>query len=106
MPELSEVYPPLDLSRYTESTRRDLYDRLVAIQFTAPDPATVEHPEDAWTPTQTPDEAGLTVFYLFGRWFAYWRELPEPNLPAWRLTELVRIEAAPDSLDGIILYEV
>jgi hypothetical protein len=106
MPELSEVYPPLDLSRYTESTRRDLYARLVAIQFTAPDPATVEHPEDVWTPTQTPDEAELTVFYLFGCWFAYWRELPEPGLPAWRLTELVRIEAAPDSPDGIILYEV
>ena len=107
MPELPEVYrTPPDLTRYTESTRRDLYARLVAIQFTAPDPATVEHPEDAWTPTQTPDEAELTVFYLFGRWFAYWRELPEPNLPAWRLTEMVRIEAAPDSPDGIILYEV
>jgi hypothetical protein len=107
MPELPAVYPtPLDLSRYTEATRRDLYDRLVAIQFTAPDPTTVEHPEDAWTPTQTPEEAELTVCYLFGRWFAHWRELAAPGLPTSRSTELVRIEAAPDSPDGIILYEV
>ncbi len=107
MPELPEVYrTPPDLTRYTEAARRDLYDRLVAIQFTAPDPATVEDPEDVWTPTQTPDEAELTVFYLFGRWFAGWRELPEPGLPDWRLTELVRIEADPTTPDGIMLYEV
>ncbi|HEY0557446.1 MAG TPA: hypothetical protein VGG20_24535 [Thermoanaerobaculia bacterium] len=107
MPELPEVYrTPPDLTRYTEAARRDLYDRLVAIQFTSPDPATVEDPEDAWTPTQTPDEAELMIFYLFGRWFAVWRELPEPSLPDWRLTELVRIEADPTTPDGIMLYEV
>jgi hypothetical protein len=102
MPELPEVYStPLDLSRYTESTRRDLYDRLVRIQFT---PQATD-PEDA-APLQDPDAAELTVFYLFGRWFAYWRELPEPGLPTWRMTEMVRIQAAPDSPDGIILYEI
>jgi hypothetical protein len=107
MPELPAVYPtPLDLSRYTEATRRDLYDRLVAIQFTAPDPATVEDPEDAWTPTQTPDEAELMVVYLFGRWFAHWRELAVPGHPGLTRPELVRIEAAPESPDGIILYDV
>ena len=62
--------------------------------------------DDAWTPTQTPDEAELTIFYLFGRWFAVWRELPEPSLPDWRLTELVRIEADPTAPDGIMLYEI
>jgi hypothetical protein len=99
MPELPEVYPtPLDLTRYTEATRRELYDRLVTIQ-TAPAPG--EPP-----PSFDPEESGLTVFYLFGRWFAFWRDVPEPGLPAWRLTEMVRIQAAPDSPDGIILYEV
>ncbi|HEY0512918.1 MAG TPA: hypothetical protein VGH73_13495 [Thermoanaerobaculia bacterium] len=102
MPELPEVYPtPLDLTRYTESTRRELYERLVRIQFTPQ----AGDPEDA-APLQDPDAAELTVFYLFGRWFAYWRELPEPGLPAWRMTEMVRIQAAPDSPDGIILYEI
>lgn len=99
MPELPEVYPtPLDLTRYTESTRRELYDRLVTIQ-TAPAPG--EPP-----PSFDPEDAGLTVFYLFGRWFAFWRDVPEPGLPEWRLTEMVRIQAAPDSPDGIILYEI
>jgi hypothetical protein len=106
MPDLPEVYPPFDLTRYTEATRRELYDRLVEIQFTSPDPATVEHPEDVWTPTQSPDEAGLTVFHLFGRWFAFWRELPEPGLPEWRMTELVQIVADSSSPHGVMLHEV
>ncbi len=107
MPELPEVYPtPLDLSRYSEATRRELYDRLVRIQFTPEDPATAADPEEPWTPTQTADEAGLTVVYLFGRWFAFWRDVPEPGLPEWRLTELVRIQPAPGAPDGILLHEV
>jgi hypothetical protein len=108
MPDLSRSLPlpPLDLTAYTEATRRELYDRLVMIQFTAPDPATVEHPEDVWVPEQTPDQAGLTIFYLFGRWFAFWRDVPEPGLPEWRMTELVRLEADPSSPFGVMLHEV
>ncbi|HVR95225.1 MAG TPA: hypothetical protein VMW27_01330 [Thermoanaerobaculia bacterium] len=102
MPELPEVYPdPLDLTRYSEATRRALYERIIAIQFT-PHP---DDPEDAPS-TLDPDEAGLTVFYLFGRWFAYWRDEPLPGLPEWRLTEMVRIQDAPDLPDGIVLHEV
>ena len=108
MPELSRSLPlpPLDLTTYTEETRRELYDRIVLIQFTSPDPATVEHPEDVWIPEQTPDEAGLTVVYLFGRWFAFWRDVPEPDLPEWRLTELVRLETDLDSPYRVMLHEV
>jgi hypothetical protein len=107
MPELPEVYrTPPDLSRYTEATRRDLYERLVRIQFTAPDPATVEHPEDVFTP-YNPDAAGLTVFHVLGRWFATWTDLEAAtDLPEDRRRELVRIAASPNSTDGIILYEV
>ena len=102
MPELPQVYPtPLDLNRYTEATRRELYDRLVRIQFTPQDPP--QDPEDA--PVLDTDDAGLTVFYLFGRWFAYWRGEALPGPPTWRLTEMVRIQAA-DTPDGIMLYEV
>jgi hypothetical protein len=106
MPDLPEVYPPLDLTRYSEATRRELYDRIVGIQFTPEDPATAKDPEDAWTPTRTPDEAGLTVIYLFGRWFAYWQDEAEPRVPDWRLTEMVRIQPAPGAPDGILLHEV
>jgi hypothetical protein len=107
MPELPEVYrTPPDLSRYTEAARRDLYDRLVAIQFTAPDPATVEDPEDVFTP-QDPDAAGLAIFHVLGRWFATWTDLDAaPELPEDRRRELVRIAVAPDSPDGIVLFEV
>jgi hypothetical protein len=107
MPELPEVYlTPLDLSRYSETTRRALYDRIVTIQFTPENPATTSHPEDVWTPSLTPDEAGLTVFYLFGRWFAVWREAEEPGMPESRLTEMVRIQSASDTPEGILLYEI
>ncbi len=78
MPELTpkstDAPGPHPLHR---STRRDLYDRLVAIQFTAPDPATVEHPEDVFTP-QDPDAAGLAIFHVLGRWFATWTDLDAP----------------------------
>jgi hypothetical protein len=107
MPELPEVYPtPLDLTRYSKATRRALYDRIVAIQFTPEESAPGKDLEDVWTSTQTPDEAGLTVLYLFGRWFAFWREVPEPGLPESRRTEIVRIQASSDAEDGILLFEV
>ena len=96
----------LDLSRYSEATRRALYDRIVEIQFTPEDATSGKDPEDDWIPTQTPDEAGLTVFYLFGRWFAFWLDVPEPGLPEWRLTEMVRIQPALGAPDGIMLHEV
>ena len=107
MPELTpQSTTPPDLTRYTESTRRDLYDRLVAIQFTAPDPATVEHPEDVFTP-QDPDAAGLAIFHVLGRWFATWTDLDAPpDAEEDRRRELVRIEADPTTTEGIMLYEV
>lgn len=104
MPELTPQSTPLllDLTRYAEHTRRELYDRLVRIQF-GPKPPDPEDPPLSYTP----DEAELTVFYVFGRWFATWKVLEEPvDLPDSRRVELVRIQAAPDSPDGIILYEV
>jgi hypothetical protein len=100
MPELPEVYPsPLDLTRYNEIARRHLYNYLVDIQF-----APKLGPEFT-PPLYTADEAGLMVFYVFGRWFAVWTNLEEPTyLPEHRRVELVRIQVAPDG--GIMLYEV
>ena len=105
MPDLPDS-TPLDLTRYSEATRRSLYDQIVEIQFTPEDPESAKHPEDVWNPKQTPDEAGLTVFFLFGRWVAFWRDVPEPGLPEWRLTEMVRIQTAPGTPGGIMLFEV
>ena len=103
MPELPEVYAPLDLTRYTEATRRDVYARVVAIQFTAT--PTADDPEDTH-PVYDPDDSGLVVFYVFGRWFATWIDLDaDPDAPEDLRRELVRIETA-NSPEGIILYEV
>jgi hypothetical protein len=94
MPEL----PHLDLSRPTETTRRELYDRLVRIQ-NAPD---AQEP----SPLFDPDAAGLTVFYVLGRWFATWIDLEAPlQWPEARRRELVTIGPA-DTPDGIVLHEV
>lgn len=96
MPELTR--PALDLSHPTEATRRELYDRLVSIQSTLP----VEPPSSPFDP----DAAGLTVVYVFGRWFATWLDLDAPaEWPESRRRELVRIQPA-DTPDGIMLHEV
>ena len=102
MPELPSVYPPLDLTRYSEHAQREIYARVVAIQFA---PLLVGND---WTlPAYSPDDAGLMVFYIFGRWFAVWMNMEEPeDVPLSRRIELVRVQAAPDKPEGIMLYEV
>ena len=66
---MAETSPELDLTRFSESTRRTLYDRIVAIQFAAEGD------------THAPDDSGLQVVYFAGRWFATWTDLEEP---LWR----------------------
>lgn len=83
-----------DLTRYTEATRRTLYDLLVRIQFARGTP-------------YDPEAAGLLVIHAFGRWFATWIDLESPeDWPERRRRELVRIEPDPDAPEGIMLFEV
>lgn len=91
--------PPIDLSRYTESTRRALYDRVVEEHF-----ATIPTEEaGAYAgPSFSPDDAGLTVFYAYARWFAAWTDLDEPDLPEDRRVQVLRIVA---SRDGALVFE-
>jgi len=104
MPELPEVYPmPPDLTRYTEATRRTLYDLVVRVQFS---PIPDARPGDWPGPSYTPDAAGLNVFYAFHRWFAAWTDLDELELPPDQRLELVRIVADQRSPFGIGLEEV
>ncbi len=98
MPELTAQSNPLDLSRPTEATRRELYDRLVHLQSTLPE----EPPSSPFDP----DAAGLTVLYVFGRWFATWLDLDAPaDWPESRRREVVTVHPA-DNPDGIVLHEV
>ena len=99
MPEQSKSIPP-NLSRYTESIRREVYDRVVSLVWTSTGP-------DDHVPSFTPDQAGLTIFYVYGRWFAAWADLEANGLGAVdRRTELVRVQEAPGSPSGIILVEI
>ena len=87
---------PLDLSRFSEASRRRLYDRVAEILFAPPSP-----------PTFTPDQARLQVVYLFGRWFAAWLNLDElPTCPEHQRIQVVRIGVRPEDPADIVLHEV
>jgi len=78
MPSWPKSTPPLppaiDLSEITEHTRRTLYDIAVAIHFSySPGEVLVARRAGAWITDYGPDECGLTVVYLLGRWFIVWR---------------------------------
>jgi hypothetical protein len=91
-----EQFIPLDLSRFIEATRRAVYDAVVSIHFADPD-----HPAP-----YSPEEAGLLVFYVFGRWFATWLRLDEPaELPEHKRRELLRIQPDPRWPLGLAFYE-
>jgi hypothetical protein len=105
MPELvpHSTPSPLDLTRSTEATRRELYDQVLRIQ-SVPDADADDDEEPA--PPFDPEAAGLTVFYILGRWFATWTDLEAPaEAPEDRRQELVRIQTA-ETPDGILLFEV
>jgi hypothetical protein len=93
-------FTPSALHRYSESLRRQLYDAVVAHVWTPTGPGD-------YVPDYTPDSAGLTVVYLFGRWFVFWVELEEPDTaPNDQRIQVARIIASPDSPFGIQLSEV
>ena len=70
--------PAVPSTPSTEATRRELYDEVVAVHFN-PSAEEVrraaEDPENHWVPDYGPEAAGLTVFKVFGRYFAVWRSL-------------------------------
>ena len=89
--------PPLDLTRYTEKTRRALYDRIEAEHF-KPDAATIVDAiaRGDFAETRMAEEAGLQVHYAFGRWLAAWRMADPIENPTERdLWEVVTVTASP-----------
>jgi len=103
--------PSIDLTQVTESTRRALYDAVVDVHF-SPTPAEIrkaaEAPDNFWAPDYGPDEAGLSVFWIYGRWFAVWRSLEEPeDAPAEVRWTVLRIDSDPENdLGGLSFSEV
>jgi hypothetical protein len=93
-----------ELSRYSEATRRALYDIVVEIFFTptAEELAAAEaDPDDHYVPTYSADEAELRIDYLAGRWFAIWRALEAgPEWAADQRFRMLRIEVGGGSEPG------
>ncbi|HVT59305.1 MAG TPA: hypothetical protein VHR45_12995 [Thermoanaerobaculia bacterium] len=101
--------PSIDLSTYTEATRRQLYDLVVAVHFNVTPDERAAHaadPENHWIPTFTPDQAGLVVARARGRWWASWEILDAPaDLPECRRYEVVTITEDPSSPYGVAFHE-
>jgi hypothetical protein len=94
----------VELSRYSESTRRALYDLVVQVFF-SPTPeevaAAAADPEDHYVPTYSAEEAELRVEYVAGRWFAVWRALEAgPELAAEQRYRMVRIDVGAGGPPG------
>src|SRR5436305_5276085 len=95
---------PPDLDRVDAATHRRLYDHVVQQVFTAKQ---LEPAGDVWVPRYTPQQAGLKVFFLYGRWLATWLPLETPrDLPASERRELVRFVIDPRAPGGISLEDV
>jgi hypothetical protein len=81
---------------------------VVAIHFN-PDPEEVREArrKGEWYQRYGPDEARVTVGYLAGRWFVYWRIWDaEDNCPEDQEWSIVRVESNPSMPRGLEFYEV
>jgi hypothetical protein len=102
----------IDLSTYTEPTRRAVYDAVVAIFFSStPEEITAAQaeaaPETHTVITYSPDEAGLEVYYELGRWIVTWMRLEvSADIPEEFRRELLLVEEVSTVPHGILLREV
>jgi len=100
----------IDLSTYTEPTRRAVYDAVVAMFFSSTleeiTPAQADSENHA-TIAYSPDEAGLKVYYELGRWIVTWMRLEvSADIPEEFRRELLLVEEVPTVPHGILLREV
>ena len=103
MPSLPHSIPDLEGEPPTEALRRVLYDAVVRVAFP-------QHPDpDEIAPTFSPNDGQLTVFHVWGRWFAVWRDLDaedEDHLPYSLIWQVVRVQSDPSQPEGIMFHEV
>lgn len=108
-PQSIPTLPPLDLEHYSEANRRALYDRIVLSEFTPPTREEIREAieEGAYLELRTPEEAGLLLFYFYGRWLTVSR-VPDPREDASEadLWEVLSVEPDPSRPCGISFAEV
>jgi hypothetical protein len=92
------VTPPavsLDLSLFSETTRRALYDRLVQDELSPLDPSSL------------PEDLELNVSFAFGRWFASWLKPEEPgDAPESARRALYLLSQSPASPGQVFYTEI
>jgi hypothetical protein len=107
MPDRPES-TPIDLSRTTESTRRQIYDAVVLVHFSpAPGEILAAKEAEEWYPKYGPDECGVAVVYAFGRWFVVWRQWDAgDDAPESQQWEVLTVNARPGARFGIEFQEI
>lgn len=95
--------PPLDLTTYSEATRRALYDRIAAEHFSPTDDDMREAiTTETWLDLRSAEEAGLVLHFVYGRWIAAWHMADQVENP----TEAERwdVNRVTQHLDGSISF--
>jgi len=93
---------PLNLDRYSEAARRQLYDAILLSCFS---PWIEGGDPDGPGAFYSAEAAELCVFFVWGRWFAMWNRLEVPPYdPEAKRVELLRIKTA-DTPEGWVLCE-
>jgi hypothetical protein len=93
-----------DLTTENEATRRAIYELVVAESFTR---KPLDPPDDVWEPPYTPEQAGLEVVFQWGRWFATWIKLEEPeDRPERERREVLVYEPDSQQPGAVTCYEV
>ena len=94
----------LDFYHANESTRRQLWDLIRAMYFIPR--IDIKDPELSEEPLYNAEEASLTVFFGYGRWWAVWCKLEvPPDRPECDQIEMLRIKPASEMPLGFSLHE-
>ncbi|HXO21907.1 MAG TPA: hypothetical protein VOA87_18485 [Thermoanaerobaculia bacterium] len=109
LPQSIPTLPPLDFEHYSEANRRAIYDRIAKAQFSPPTREEIQEAVDegSYVEMRTPEEAGLLLFYFYGRWLSVSR-VPDPREGASKadLWEVLSVEPDPSTPYGISFDEV
>jgi hypothetical protein len=106
-PLLPGEAPPLDLTKFNETTRNYVWAHVYGVAFLEPYMENGGFDSSLPHPRVEADRAELQIFWTFGRWFAAWRnEEIQRHLPPHLRFEIVQIKADPNADGGLMLFEV
>jgi hypothetical protein len=107
LPVIGKVQPPPDLSKFTKATCEAIYSYVVLNEFSMP--FIMNHGLDIGLPLPIPatERLELTVFHMYGRWFAAWRCFEaNQHLPYEHRFKLLHVTADPEAAGGLKVQEI